>query len=344
MSDEEAAAEEASEETVEATSAAPSGGGGSDLTASHGQLFGLVTGEKMNHIVKPTVFAFWSMYMLGIMVFCVHILFWWAETFDPGDEASAFVDIVDMLAGSAPTVGFTILMLIVLWFNRMLNVGTSGKGFSFLLFLIAIVPSLIELDDVLNSLGLTEKEILPSWFEYSFLMWGIGWGVFIFMFTIWTQRSYTYAVTSQAVILQQDFMMSRSRRRFLFDNIREINVIQGAIGKMMNFGSVIPMTGTGLGIQESTTGVAAGASIGPEVNEGDSVPTKTGKRILKAFLAILMFQRTKRSISQNPKHCFFGVGDPYGLEKEINEASGAVKEAAADRQAEKIAEALKGNE
>ena len=65
---------------------------------------------------------------------------------------------------------------------------------------------------------------------------------------------------------------------------------------------------------------------------------------MKAFLAILMFQRTKRSISQNPKHCFFGVKDPYGLEKEINEASGAVKEAAADRQAEKIAEALKGNE
>jgi len=344
VSDEEVAAEEASEEAVAASSEAPSGGGEQDLTAIYGKLFGLVSGEKMNHVVKPTVFAFWSMYMLGIAVFFVHLLFYWATKFDTGDDASAFVDIVNMLAGSAPTMGFTILMLVVLWFNRMLNVGTSGKGFSFLLFLIAIIPSLIELDDVLSSLGLTEKEILPSWFEYSFLMWGIGWGVFIFMFTVWTQRSYTYAITSQAVILQQDFMMSRSRRRFLFDNIREINVIQGAIGKMMNFGSVIPMTGTGLGIQESTTGVAAGASLGPEVNEGDSAPTKTGKRIMKAFLAILMFQRTKRSISQNPKHCFYGVKNPYGIEMEVNEASGAADEAAADRQAAKIAEALKTNE
>ncbi|MDP6011784.1 MAG: hypothetical protein QF707_08330, partial [Candidatus Poseidoniaceae archaeon] len=205
MSDEEVAAEGASEEAADTTSAAPSGGGGQDLTASHGQLFGLVSGEQMNHVVKPTIFAFWSMYMLGIMVFCVHMLFFWAGNFDPGEDASAFVDIVNMLAGSAPTVGFTILMLIVLWFNRMLNVGTSGKGFSFLLFLIAIIPSLIELDDVLSSLGLTDKELLPSWFEYNFLLWGIGWGAFIFMFTVWTQRSYTYAVTTQAVILQQDF-------------------------------------------------------------------------------------------------------------------------------------------
>lgn len=139
-------------------------------------------------------------------------------------------------------------------------------------------------------------------------------------------------------------MMSRSRRRFLFDNIREINVLQGAIGKTFNFGSVIPMTGTGLGIQESTTGVAAGGSIGPQADENDSAAEKAGKGVMRAFLALLMFQRTKRSISQNPKHCFFGVRDPYGLEKEINEAAGAVKEQAADRQAEKIAEALKASE
>lgn len=344
MSDEEAAAGEGKEEVAAASSDASSSSGGDDLTAIYGQLFGLVSGEKMNHVIKPTIFAFWSMYMLGIVVFLVHMLFFWAGNFEPGEDASVFVDVVNMLAGSAPTLGFTMLMLVVIWFNRMLNVGTSGKGFSFLLFLIALIPSLIELDDVLSSLGLTEKEMLPSWFEYSFLLWGIGWGTFIFMFTIWTQRSYTYAITSQAVILQQDFMMSRSRRRFLFDNIREINVIQGAIGKTFNFGSVIPMTGTGLGIQESTTGVAAGGSIGPQADENDGAAEKAGKGLMRAFLALLMFQRTKRSISQNPKHCFFGVRDPYGIEKEINEAAGAVKEQAADRQAEKIAEALKANE
>ena len=345
MSEEEAAAEEASEEVEQAAEEAPVSVDKKDeLTEVMGPLFGLVSGEKLNHVVKPTIFAFWSMYMLGIVVFLVHMLFFWAGNFDPGEEANFLVDMIDMVAESAPTVAYTILMLVVLWFNRMLNVGTSGKGFSFLLFFIAIIPSLIELDDVLQSFGITDKAVLPSWFEYSFLLWGIGWGAFIIMFTIWTQRSYTYAITSQAVILQQDFMMSRSRRRFLFDNIREINVIQGAIGKTFNFGSVIPMTGTGLGIQESTTGVAAGGSIGPQADENDSAAEKAGKGVMRAFLALLMFQRTKRSISQNPKHCFFGVRDPYGLEKEINEAAGAVKEQAADRQAEKIAEALKASE
>ena len=328
MSDEEMtteAAEEASpikEEPAKAAAVSPVN------SRELGQKFGLVSGEEIRHVVAPSVFAFWSMYVLGVLVFGVHTLFWWAGNFDTKDDASVFVDLIHIAADSAPTVTYTMLMLVVLWFNRMLNVGTSGKGFSLLLFLIALIPSLIELDDVLSSFGITEKEILPSWFEYSFLLWGIGWGAFITVFTIWTQRSYTYAITTQAVILQQDFMMSRSRRRFLYSNVQEINVRQGAIGKMFNFGSVIPMTSTGLGIEESTTGVAVGASLGPTVESDDSAPTKTGKRLIKAFLAILMFQRTKRGVSQNPKHCFYGVHDPWGLETRISEATGEASESA----------------
>jgi membrane protein YdbS with pleckstrin-like domain len=328
MSDEETtteAAEEASpakEEPVATSAISP------ENSRALAQKFGLVSGEEIQHVVTPSIFAFWSMYMLGGLVFAIHLLFWWAGNFDTKDESSALVDILHMAAETAPTVTYTMLMLVVLWFNRMLNVGTSGKGFSLLLFLVALIPSLIELDDVLSALSITEKEILPTWFEYSFLMWGIGWGAFITVFTIWTQRSYTYAITTQAVILQQDFMMSRSRRRFLYSNVQEINVRQGAIGKIFNFGSVIPMTSTGLGIEESTTGVAVGASLGPTVEADDSAPTKTGKRLIKAFLAILMFQRTKRGVSQNPKHCFFGVHDPWGLETKISEATGEASESA----------------
>jgi len=328
MSDEEATTETAEESSPAKEEPAAAAAVSPDNSRELGQKFGLVSGEEIRHVVKPSIFAFWSMYMLGIIVFGVHMLFWWAGTFKTGDDASVFVDLIHIAADTAPTVTYTILMLVVLWFNRMLNVGTSGKGFSFLLFLIALIPSLIELDDVLSSLGITEKEILPSFFEYSFLLWGIGWGVFIFVFTLWTQRSYSYAITTQAVILQQDFLMSRSRRRFLYSNVQEINVRQGAIGKIFNFGSVIPMTSTGLGLEESTTGVAAGASLGPTVDKDDSAAEKTGKRLIKAFMAILMFQRTKRSVSQNPKHCFFGVHDPWGLETRISEATGEASESA----------------
>lgn len=328
MSDEETTTETAEETSPAKEEPAATAAVSPENSRELAQKFGLVSGEEIRHVVAPSIFAFWSMYMLGLIVFAVHMIFWWAGTFKTGEDASVLVDLIHIAADSAPTVTYTMLMLVVLWFNRMLNVGTSGKGFSFLLFLIALIPSLIELDDVLSSLGVTEKEILPSFFEYSFLMWGIGWGAFIIIFTIWTQRSYSYAITSQAVILQQDFMMSRSRRRFLYSNVQEINVRQGAIGKMMNFGSVIPMTSTGLDLQETTTGVAVGASVGPEVNEGDSAPTKTGKRLIKAFLAILMFQRTKRGVSQNPKHCFFGVHDPWGLETKISEATGEASESA----------------
>jgi hypothetical protein len=328
MSDEETKTEAAEEASPAKEEPAPTADVSPDNSRELGRKFGLVSGEEIRHVVKPSIFAFWSMYMLGLIVLGVHMLFWWAGTFDTKEDSSVVVDLIHFAADTAPTVTYTMLMLVVLWFNRMLNVGTSGKGFSFLLFLIALIPSLIELDDVLSSFGITEKEILPSWLEYDFFLGGIGWCAFIFVFTFWTQRSYSYAITSQAVILQQDFMMSRSRRRFLYSNVQEINVRQGAIGKIFNFGSVIPMTSTGLGLEESTTGIAAGASIGPTVDKDDSAAEKTGKRLIKAFMAILMFQRTKRTVSQNPKHCFFGVHDPWGLETRISEATGEASESA----------------
>lgn len=328
MSDEETTTETAEEANPAKEEPAATAAASPENSRELAQKFGLVSGEDIRHVVKPSIFAFWSMYMLGLIVLGVHMIFFWAGNFKTGEDASVLVDLIHIAADSAPTVTYTMLMLVVLWFNRMLNVGTSGKGFSFLLFLIALIPSLIELDDVLSSFGITEKEILPSFFEYSFLMWGIGWCAFIFVFTGWTQRSYSYAITTQAVILQQDFMMSRSRRRFLYSNVQEINVRQGAIGKMLNFGSVIPMTSTGLGLEESTTGVAAGASLGPTVDKDDSAAEKTGKRLIKAFMAILMFQRTKRSVSQNPKHCFFGVRNPWDLQTRISEATGEASESA----------------
>ena len=328
MSDEESTTETAEEASPAKEEPAAAAAISPDNSRELGQKFGLVSGEEIRHVVKPSIFAFWSMYMLGLIVLGVHMLFFWAGKFETSEDASVFVDLIHIAADTAPTVTYTMLMLVVLWFNRMLNVGTSGKGFSFLLFLIALIPSLIELDDILNWWGVTEKEILPAFFEYSFFFWGIGWCAFIFVFTGWTQRSYSYAITTQAVILQQDFMMSRSRRRFLYSNVQEINVRQGAIGKMFNFGSVIPMTSTGLGLEESTTGVAAGASIGPTVDKDDSAAEKTGKRLIKAFMAILMFQRTKRTVSQNPKHCFFGVRDPWDLQTRISEATGEASESA----------------
>ncbi|MEO2120305.1 MAG: hypothetical protein ABGX44_00665, partial [Candidatus Poseidoniia archaeon] len=65
MSDEETtteAAEEASPAQEEPTATAAVS---PDNSRELGQKFGLVSGEEIRHVVKPSIFAFWSMYMLG---------------------------------------------------------------------------------------------------------------------------------------------------------------------------------------------------------------------------------------------------------------------------------------
>ena len=106
-------------------------------------------------------------------------------------------------------------------------------------------------------------------------------------------------------------MLNSSQRRVLYGNIQDLNVEKGAIGSILGFGTVVPLTGSGLGIGEESMGISAGAGAAvAESSEGDSTPTKGFKMVLRMFFALLSAQRTVRTIKPDPAQCFFGIRGP----------------------------------
>ena len=115
-------------------------------------------------------------------------------------------------------------------------------------------------------------------------------------------------------------MLTNSVRRILYSNFTDVIVQQGPIGSIMGYGNVVPLTGSGLGLGEETIGISAGAAGGAlDSKEGESVATSLPKKILKMFFVLLTSQRTIRTVKPDPADCFFGISNPMGVYRLINE-------------------------
>jgi hypothetical protein len=148
---------------------------------------------------------------------------------------------------------------------------------------------------------------------------GIVWTIVLILFTTHYTRSFNYAVTSDGIIFKRQFMMSRSQRRMLYDNITEVNLSQGPIGTMLRFGSVLPMTASGLGLGDESVGISAAAGMAPSADSNDDAATVATKGLFKLIFGILTAQRTIRSLRPDPSNCFYNISKPDVVKHMINE-------------------------
>ncbi len=287
--------------------------------------FTLLAEEEVLLETKPSFFAFFGMYVLAIMVFCIHMLFYWYADKDTSN-LEGLEHMAAIIVKESGIAGFFVMMLVITWANRFINMSTSGRWFTFGLLLISITPALFTLDELLTEpfklFGFTLIEnpligdntggYLPTWDPVYFLILGVGYFVMLVALTFYYQHSFAYAITSDAVIFRRDFMLNSSQRRVLYGNIQDLNVEKGAIGSILGFGTVVPLTGSGLGIGEETMGISAGGAAGSvaDSKEGDSAPAKGFKMVLRMFFALLSAQRTVRTIKPDPAQCFFGIRGP----------------------------------
>ena len=76
------------------------------------------------------------------------------------------------------------------------------------------------------------------------------------------RRGHRYFVTNYRIFLRKKFV-GREERELLYDKITDVYVGQGFLGRIFNFGTVIPVTASGFGMGEETAmaGVHATASV-----------------------------------------------------------------------------------
>ena len=221
--------------------------------------FKLIEGEEVLLTKQPSGVGFLNMYVLGLLVFGVHIIFWKPDMLvndESGGIAKAIVWLME-LGGSKLPFGFVLVMASITWFNRMLNSSTSGKWVTVWLLIATLLPVLIQIDGLIALIRdlFSDTDVEPFLgFEYNFLFAGIALTLAFWGLVFYYQRSFDYAITSNAVIFKHAFLLSRAHRRILFDRISEVQVERTPVGTMTGYATLTILTDSGVGIVEESVG------------------------------------------------------------------------------------------
>ncbi|MGB1678878.1 MAG: PH domain-containing protein [Poseidonia sp.] len=319
----------ATEETVEKTEEAPPTEAASAETSNDAarKKYRLISGEEIleNGEARPSTLAFLGMYILGALVFGVHLLF--HNGLNPADDASFLLKLtaklIEFTDSETVPIGFVLVMGFVTWANRMLNISTSGRWVTISLMLITFLPVVITIDDLVSTIaGVFGAEdgaydYIP--FSYNYLWAGLVYTLVFWGATFKYQRSFSYAVTSNAVIFQHEFLLSRSHRRILFDRISEVMVERTPMGTVLGFATVTIMTDSGVGLMEETVGVSAGTAPQPKGSGDESATEMVRKGLFRSFFAFLSYQRTTRRVDHDPRHCFYKIRKWENIKLMLNE-------------------------
>ena len=274
--------------------------------------FKLIDGEKVLHVKQPSGVGFLNMYVLGLLVFGVHLIFHFRESLIGDDSGGLLKAIVWLmgLGGTAIPFGFVLVMGTITWFNRMLNSSTSGKWVTVWLLVATLLPVLIQIDGLIALIRdlFSDSDVERFLgFDYNFLISGIALTVSFWALVFYYQRSFDYAITSNAVIFKHAFLLSRAHRRILFDRISEVQVERTPMGTMTGYATLTILTDSGVGIVEESVGGSVGVSPNVSSNENDTNVEKAGKSFIRSFFALLFYQRTVRTVRPDPKHCFYKI-------------------------------------
>ena len=291
----------------------------------------LISGEDIleNGEARPTTLAFLGMYVLGLLVFGIHLFF--NNPPEPATDASFLTklaaNLIEWTNWESLPLGFVLLMCFVTWANRMLNISTSGRWVTLSLLFITFLPIIISVDNLISAVaGLFGAEDGAYDFipidNYNFFLAGLVFLVAFWGFTFKYQRSFSYAVTTNAIIFQHAFLLSRSHRRILFDRISEVMVERTPMGTLLGYATVTIMTDSGVGLVEESVGVGAGATgnlPGTAASADDSPTAKASKGIFRSIFAFISYQRTTRRVDHDPRHCFYKIRKWEDIKMMLNE-------------------------
>ena len=261
----------------------------------------LLRGEEMKMQLKPHFFSFFHLYVifffLLVWAYVIHDFFD-SHTF----QDFRFYDIIieipfvnEVLAGA------------IIWSLALFVVGFIARYF----FMDAGGQSIFRLYSGLAILGI----VVLSYHKWkmedteAFGLWFIPGitavvGLIGLLSVDAYRRSFTYYLTDNRIVIQGNFLMNRSERQVRYNHIEDIKMEQGIVGTILGYGTVLPLTGSGLGTGSDETMVIAGS--GAEV-KGLGIGLLGGSRT------------SSKRIRHNPHDCLYGVPQPSKVRDLITE-------------------------
>ena len=278
----------------------------------------------------PTRISMLGKYMLALMVFGVHMLFYWGTgTEGPsGSDANAGLVFLHATVNILGISGFFICMLIVTKINHFLNFSTSGKWFTRALMLISITPGIFFLEEqvtdgalsvVIGFVGTAPESFIPiDWGPSLYLMFGIGFSIMLVLLTEFYRKAFIYAITDKQVYMNKEFLrvLDSASHAIALDHVENLKVERGLVGRLTNIGNVHMITASGMGLREDSVEVSGSAAAAALPDSKSSNPVF---RVFKMLIAMMKYQRTRKAVDDDPEDCFFGVRNPVLVQKLVNE-------------------------
>ncbi len=294
------------------------------------QKFDMTSYETAFYACRPTFFAFLAKYMLCFAVLVVHLLFWWVNTSSGLDsEANGFAKFSFWLVDFLGMTGFVFFMLILTWINRFMNWSSSGSWYTTSLLIVTFTPALFTLDNIIATIsgwfGSEFNGVIPfDWNDGWYLFLGIGYFAILFSLTTWYCRSFNYAVSDRALYLKKDFMLNHTMHKIDMVDIDNMKLNQPWYGKILGFGTLNLLTGSGFGVREHTTSMSAGGVS--EVASAVAEDVGFLRKLIRGFIFVISLQRTREEMNTSePEDCMYGIRKPSEVYKLISELKEAIR-------------------
>mgnify|MGYP005726912759 FL=1 len=262
----------------------------------------LLRGEELKMQLKPHMFSFFHLYLTFFL-----LLIWSYVIYDffNSDKFSdfPFYDNIEALVQDSEVLAGAIIwsfgLFLVGFIARYFFLDSGGQGifrlYSGVAFFGIIVMAYHGYSDMKDTMG------FGRWFIPG-LTTVVG---LVGLFSVdFYRRSFTYYLTDNRIVLQSSFLMNRSERQVRYNHIEDIKMEQGIFGTIFGYGTVLPLTGSGLGTGTDESMVVGG----------------TGTEVKGMSLGIGGAARnSSRSVRHNPHDCLFGVASPSKVRDMITE-------------------------
>jgi hypothetical protein len=204
-------------------------------------------GEQLIMRLKPHPLAFWHLFAIsGVLIILGFILrqlyFLVAGLKLPALLALPFLQ------------QHNVINILILWSMSI------GVAIAIGLVYVRLTPVLIFASIALVATVLTEYLKMPLETHSVILILS---GLAGFLLTESYRRGHSYYITNLRLIMEKDFI-SYDSRQITYDRISDLALVQGLIGRILNYGTVVPVTlsGFGLGEDSAHAGIAAGTAGG----------------------------------------------------------------------------------
>jgi len=269
---------------------------------------------------SPSFFSMAGHYFLATLILVIHLMFFWAAEgpdVEGEGQANFAIGIFKWILDVSGVLGFVVVLFAVAKINHYLNFSTSSRWTTTWLLLNGAIPLLMVVADLSGKvLGNFMEEIpdSPQWFQIYYLILGIFSSASMVALTVMYQRAFRYAITDRRIHIRKEFLyFDTSAHGISFDNIENLKVDPSIIGKVFGFGNVHMVTASGIGLREDESGIGAGLAANTDST------SERGKRLNRAAFGWISAQRQRTTVDQNPEDCLYGIRNPMGIYRLINE-------------------------